>query len=197
MTKMIFLPRSAIIGFCLVVTACGTPEEVKDLAGKTAANTAFVGTALRELSQNSRAVAELRAASIARLKAATIEVRSRVELHRALNNESGNSAVDSRVQQLNKWSAAVDKIFAAGEVDEKTLATGILATRTEHEDRSKALVKIAKILAELAKEDSFKDRAKFFSTYVRTVAKEVKTKREESKKSAGEAAKMLNKKNAN
>ena len=180
-----------------MVTACGTPEEVKDLAGKTAANTAFVGTALRELSQNSRAVAELRAASIARLKAATIEVRSRVELHRALNNESGNSAVDSRVQQLNKWSAAVDKIFAAGEVDEKTLATGILATRTEHEDRSKALVKIAKILAELAKEDSFKDRAKFFSTYVRTVSKEVKTKREESKKSAGEAAKMLNKKNAN
>ncbi len=92
-----------------LVWGCGTPTEVRDLAEKTAANTSFVSTQLNLLAQDARLLAELRAANMARLHAATVEVQVRSTFDEALIEKSGGSL--SLVRDLVAWSTKIRTMF--------------------------------------------------------------------------------------
>ena len=59
----------------LLLAGCATPDEVRSLAERTAANTAALGIATGQTANASRRIAERRAANIARLQRETAAVR--------------------------------------------------------------------------------------------------------------------------
>ena len=178
--------RSLIV--FLALGACATPEPVLDLAEKTAANTAFVSVTLQGIAKQSRRIAELRAANIARLHAVNADLRSRHNLDVALTEKSGDSAASSLVSEIEAWSKKVAEIQAAAVVDESKFVQEVLASRAELEARSKELAAVGKLLADLAKKESFKDRVKFLKGFVRDVAKEVEPRTKDGEKAAKSAA---------
>jgi hypothetical protein len=167
------------------LAACTSSPEVRELAEKTAANTATLSAAIESMSQQSHRLAERRAANAARLAAATAQVKSSVELDRALLQQSGDSASLTTLTALQKWSEQVRQIEASAAVDEAALIQAILARRTEIEGRAKALSEVAALLASLAKKESLQDRAQFLLAYGQQVQQEVKAKQ----KAADEAIK--------
>ncbi len=175
-----------------LVWGCGTPTEVRDLAEKTAANTSFVSTQLNLLAQDTRLLAELRAANMARLHAATVEVQVRSTFDKALIEKSGGSL--DLVRDLAAWSTKIRTMFETAANAESERKELILKTQVPLDTPSKELGKVAEALADLAKDDNTKTRAKFIAGFIKQVAKEVKAKKEQSEKAMAKAKAGLNKK---
>lgn len=172
---------------------CGTPAEVRDLAEKTAANTSFVSTQLNLLAQDTRLLAELRAANMARLHAATVAVQVRSTFDEALIEKSGDSS--DLVEVLAAWSAKIQTMFEAAADAESKRKELILKTQVPLDAPTKELGKVAEALADLAKDDNTKTRAKFIAAFIKQVVKEVKAKKEQSEKAMDKAkAGLKNKK---
>jgi hypothetical protein len=167
------------------LAACTSSSEVRELAEKTAANTATLSAAIESMSQQSHRLAERRAANAARLAAATARVKGSVDLDRALLQQSGDNASLATLAALEKWSEQVRQIEASAAVDEAALTKAILARRSDIEGRAKALSEVAALLATLAKKESLQDRAQFLLAYGQQVQKEV----EAEQKAANEAIK--------
>lgn len=191
MRRIAVTALGAIIGIALV--GCSTPERVRDLAEKTAANTSSVAIQLNELASDYRKIAELRARNVARLNARNREVRGRYDLDLALITEAGDSASTTRQRDLETWIKKVEGFFKSAADAEDQEVKALLAAQTKLDTKSKELLKVAKALAKLAKEDDLKTRAAFLAGYIKEVAKEAKQKREASKKAATAAAKTSKK----
>ena len=175
-----------------LVWGCGTPTEVRDLAEKTAANTSFVSTQLILLAQDTRLLAELRAANMARLHAATVEVQVRSTFDEALIEKSGGSL--SLVGDLTAWSTKIRTMFETAANAESERKELILKTQVPLDTPTKELGKVAEALADLAKDDNTKTRAKFIAAFIKQVVKEVKAKKEQSEKAMARVKDGLNKK---
>ena len=72
------------------LAGCGTPEPVRELSEKTAANVIFVSEQLKQLERESREVAALRAANIARLHRVNEEFRAEYDFDRTLSEKVGD-----------------------------------------------------------------------------------------------------------
>ncbi len=175
-----------------LVWGCGTPTEVRDLAEKTAANTSFVSTQLNLLAQDARLLAELRAANMARLHAATVEVQVRSTFDEALIEKSGGSL--DLVKELAAWSTEIRTMFETAANAESERKELILKTQAPLDTPTKELGKVAEALADLAKDDNTKTRAKFIAAFIKQVVKEVKAKKEQSEKAMASVKDGLNKK---
>lgn len=175
-----------------LVWGCGTPTEVRDLAEKTAANTSFVSTQLHLLAQDTRLLTELRAANMARLHAATVEVQVRSTFDEALIEKSGGSL--SLARDLAAWSTKIQTMFETAADAESKRKELILKTQVPLDAPTKELGKVAEALADLAKDDNTKTRAKFIAAFIKQVVKEVKAKKEQSEKAMASAKAGLNKK---
>lgn len=171
---------------------CGTPTAVRDLAEKTAANTSFVSTQLNLLAQDARLLAELRAANMARLHAATVEVQVRSTFDEALIEKSGGSL--SLLRDLTAWSTKIRTMFETAANAESERKKLILKTQVPLDTPTKELGKVAEALADLAKDDNTKTRAKFIAAFIKQVVKEVKAKKEQSEKAMANVKDGLNKK---
>ena len=173
-----------------ILWGCGTPTAVRDLAEKTAANTSFVSTQLNLLAQDARLLAELRAANMARLHAATVEVQVRSTFDEALIEKSGGSL--SLVGDLTAWSTKIRTMFETAANAESERKKLILKTQVPLDSPTKELGKVAEALADLAKDDNTKTRAKFIAAFIKQVVKEVKAKKEQSEKAMANVKDGLN-----
>ncbi len=188
-SNMATLVLSVLLGGLLV--ACSTPSGVRNLADKTAANVGIISTHLQRLEQNSRDIAEFRAANIAQLHAANTELRARYEYDVELTKKANGGGFLGLIRQIEEWGDKVKEIFATAEKAEAALKTQILATQTELDTKSKALAEIAQALATLAKEDKLSDRVRFLKGYAKDLKKELDTALEADDKSAAAAKKLI------
>lgn len=171
------------------LAGCATPIEVRELADKTAANVGTISVHLRRLAQNSREVAELRAANISRLHAANANLRARYEYDVVLTKKAGGQQNLDLIQQIEDWKRKVEEIFEKAKGAEADRKKEILETQTELDVKSKALAEIAQALAAMAKEDKPADRVRFLRGY----AKDLKTELDEALAANDKGAKAAKK----
>ncbi len=175
----------------LALPGCKTPGPVLTLAEKTAINAGVISGQLKRLSSESRSVAELRAANVAQLYAANAVRRANYEFDLALTRKSGGGKNLELITMIEKWRAQVREIYSKNLVDEGVRKKQILAGQTKLNAKSKELAEIAKALAAISKQDSTKDRLKFFAGYAKELKSEVDEKLEESNRSAESARGLI------
>jgi hypothetical protein len=157
----------------VVATGCSSSVEVRELADKTAANVGTISVHLKRLGQNSRDVAELRAANISRLHAANANLRSRYEYDLELTRMSGGEANLRLIPQIEAWKTRVEDIFEKAKGAEAERKKKILDGQTKLDVKSKALSEIAQALAVLAQEDKPADRVRFLTGYAQDLKSEL------------------------
>lgn len=183
-----------------VLSACGTPQPVRDLATRTAANVTQVGSHLKSLDTASDNVAEARAANVARLKDTVRDVRGRHSLDIALIKKSGDASSLTLKNDIADWlieaRAAAHGMtvqeFRAQEEGEAIdpFAADIKAIMDSLENldtKSAELREVGKMLAALSKEDDLEARVSFLAAYVKEVRREVEEKQAAAEESAAAA----------
>ncbi len=192
---------TASIVLAVTLGACGTPEPVRELATRTAANTSQVGSQLKKLDAASENVALARATNVARLKDTVRDVRGRHTLDIALTKKSGDSRSLAQKDEIAQWIVEARAAAHGMTVQEFKARQGrepvdpfsadieaIMAGLETLDTKATELSEVSKTLAELSKEDDLKARTQFLIEYVKTVRKEVEEKEAAAAKSA-EAAK--------
>jgi hypothetical protein len=161
---------SLIVG---VFTGCASSVEVRELADKTAANVGTISVHLQRLAQNSREVAELRAANISRLHAANAHLRARYEYDLALTRMSGGEENLRLIPQIEAWKTRVEEIFDKAKGVEADRKKQILDGQARLDTKSKALSEIAQALSVMAQEDKPADRVRFLMGYAQDLKSEL------------------------
>lgn len=200
--------RSAVVLTTLALVACGTPEPVRDLATKTAANVTQVGTHLKTLGAAAEGVASARARNVARLKAEVREVRKRHTLDIALIKKTGDAQSLTLKREIIEWMTearaaargmTVEEFNAAPKKGSVDLVSAdikaVMDSLKSLDPKTKALGQVGKVLAALATEDDIKARAKFLFGYVKEVRAEI-DKKEKAAAAAAKEAKSKAKKAA-
>ncbi len=174
-----------------LLTACGTPQEVRDLADRTAANVGTISAHLQQLGQNSEEIAVLRADNISRLHAINTEMRARYQYDVELTRKAGGGDNLELIDQIKAWGDKVKQIFDKAKDAEAEHKEAVLATQTKLDTKSKALAEVAQALAALAQEDKPADRLRFLRGYAKDLKKELDKALEADDASAKEAKKLL------
>jgi hypothetical protein len=178
---------------CLsVLSACSTPRAVRNLAERTATNAGVISAQLNRVAQESKQLADLRAANVAQLHAANTALRASYNYDLALTKKSGAETNLDLIPRLEGWLTEVEEIFKASDNAEKERKAAILATQTKLDTKSEALAEIAQALATLAREESMAERASFLAGFAKQLAKEFDTQLEQSNKSSTHAKELLN-----
>ena len=188
---------SAVVLAALALSACATPEPVRDLASKTAANVTQVGGHLKALGDTAESIARARARNVARLKATVGEVRSRHSLDIALIKKTGDAASLTKKNDILAWMTEAraaargmtveefEKAQEEGAVDPVSAEVRKVMDSLESLDpKTQTLDQVGKTLAALSQKDDVKARARFLVGYV----KEVRAGVDEKQKAAAEAA---------
>lgn len=175
------------LAMLLLLGACATPQPVLDLSEKTAANTALVGRQLAALSQDSRRIAELRAANIALLNSEVRAVRQRHEFDLVLTERSGEQQDLNRLEALRRWSEVVRTMFATDADAEAKDRSEILRGRTEIDAHGAELAELAEMLAAMSKRDPADEHAAFLAKFVLDVAQDVDKKLETAEQAKKDA----------
>lgn len=174
-----------------LLTACGTPQQVRDLADRTAANVGTISAHLQQLGQNSEEIAVLRADNISRLHAINTEMQARYEYDIELTRKAGREGNLALIDQIKAWRNKVKEIFAKAKGAEAQHKETVLATQTTLDNKSKSLAEVAQALAALAKEDRPADRVRFLTGYARDLKNELDKALEADDASAKAAKKLL------
>ena len=185
-------PRGAGIVLSLVAVlggvACATPRPVTELAERTSGNVSLVNSQLRRLAQDSRRIAEVRAANIGRLQSDVSSVKLRYEVDVELLQRIGDSY---RVEQARSMREFVNRIVKLREESTKVARereAHVIARHQALAVPAEQLNQLANDLASLGKEEDVKVRLKFLAGFVETVVSEVKARQKE-KEDATEKAK--------
>lgn len=181
----------AALALLPLLSACATQGAVADLAERTAANAGVISAHLKRLAQESSSVAELRATNIARMHAANAQRRASYSYDVALTRKSGGASNLALIPDIEAWGKEIEAIFKAADDAEKERRAEVLATQTTLDTRSQALAQIAQGLAELAREERTRDRARFLGGYAQELAKEIQTQLDQNNKSAAAAKRLL------
>lgn len=174
-----------------LVAACASPPEVGQLAEKTAANTAVLGDSLSRLAASSERIANARARSLAELQRYNAEVAMRNELDFALLEKTDRADLGT-YRALKAWSDKTAEIYGNATRDEATAVRATLEGRKGLAVPTAKLSEVAKTLADLAKEDSLEDRARFLRSYAGEVKEEVDARREAAAEAAQRAETAAN-----
>lgn len=156
-----------------VFTGCTSSVEVRELADKTAANVGTISVHLQRLAQNSREVADLRAANISRLHAANARLRARYEYDLELTRMSGGEENLRLIPQIEAWKTRVEAIFEKAKGVEADRKKQILDGQAALDIKSKALSEIAQALSVMAQEDKPADRVRFLMGYAQDLKSEL------------------------
>ena len=173
------------------LTACTTPQPVRDLAENTAANIGVLSAQVARVGQESRQLAEVRSANIAQLHAANAKLRASYNYDLELTKRAGGSSSLTLIDAIKQWDAKVTAIFAAADNAEAKRKEAILASYLKLDSKSQALAEIASSLAALAREQSAKDRGRFLLGFAKQLKKEVDKQLEQSSASNAAAKKLI------
>ena len=174
-----------------LLNGCESTIQVRTLADKTAANIGTISVHLRHLTENSRDIAEKRAANISRLHAANAELRARYEYDVALTKKTGGSSNLRLIDDIEGWRKEVDTIFDKAKDAEAERKKAVLTTQKKLDTKSKALAEIAQALATLAQEEKPKDRIRFLTGYSKSLKAELDVALEKDNETAQAAKKLI------
>jgi len=194
--------RLLLAAVAVGLAACETPEPVRKLASRTAANVSQVSTHLETLKTASNSVATARVRNAAQLKSSVNDVRKRHTLDIALIKKAGDTKGLQLKKDIEEWMLEARAIARGMTLDEFKKAPDarrvdlvgaelerVTAELESFDTKKKALNDVAKTLAALSKKDDPKARIRFLIGYVKEVRDEVKEKQDEAKKAAESATK--------
>ena len=173
------------------LTACSTPHPVLDLADKTAANSGILSAQLNKLSLTYSQLAELRAENIAQLHAANTAIRARYIYDLELTKKSGGQDNLKLIDEIEEWQKKVQGIFISSGEAEKHRKEAVLQTQTKLDTKAESLNSIAQTLASLAKDEPYKERAKFLGLYAKSMKDELDKQLAKDELSSKEAKSLL------
>lgn len=189
---MTYHGRTALLLFCLAaLPACASSRAPQELAEATAANVGVIGSHLKRVAAESRALGEQRAANVGALHAANARRRAAYNYDVALTKRSGGGENLKLIEQIDAWGKEVDGIFKAADGAERQRKETALASQVALDTKAEALSQIAEALATLAKDESAGDQARFLVGYAGQVRKEVDAQLKQSDASAAAANKLL------
>ncbi len=138
-----------------------------------ATNIIFASEALKQLERESREIAALRAANVARLHQSNEELRAKIDFNRVVSEVAGGRV---RFPVLEAWS---ERLKELGKYPDDKKQREIDVARIGLVDWSNDLAIVAEKLAVLAEEVSFEERGKFLAGFFKEVSVEVQVKLEE------------------
>jgi outer membrane murein-binding lipoprotein Lpp len=179
-------------GAFLVVTllgaGCATPAPVLQLAERTSGNVSLVNTQLEMLAQESRRIAEVRAANIGRLQGDMSEVKLRYDIDLEVMQQAGEASRIDQAKTLREFVLKLAKLQEESARAAREREARVIARYQALTVPAQQLNQLASELAVLGKDEDLKARVKFLSGYVESVAAEVKA-RQKAKEGAASKAK--------
>lgn len=165
----------------LLLTACGTPQPVLDLAKETAGNTAQVSIGLSNFTKISKQIADKRIDRISRLALVVGTEKIRFEMRLRVIKLSGNTTILKTYDTIRRESetalTAQDALIKA----DSDRRAAINATQKELKPDIKSINTISKNLLALSQRDSVKDRAKMTFAFLKSVRDDIAAARKASK----------------
>ena len=184
--RMAAIAALACLGGC-----ASTPEPVLQLAEKSSANAGVVAARLRQLAEASDALYASRAANISHLHAVNASQRASLEYDLALTRKVGQDADLALMEDLQAWTAEVDKLFADAAGAEKLRRDELAAAQVKIDSKSQALQKVAQTLSSLAQKESAGERARLLAAFATEVRDDVKKQLDDGSASATAAKDLL------
>lgn len=184
-------PRCAICSIVFLTAGCGTPAPVLELADKTSANVAIVGTRLRQLAAESERLYANRAENISRLHGVNATHRAALTYDIALTKKVGQRSELELIEAMEAWGKEVDEILASASGAEKQRRDELAVAQTKIDTRSQALQKVAETLSVLAKEESASERLRILRKFASEVRDDMKKQLDKGEGSAADAKKLL------
>lgn len=175
------------IGILLALSACGTPQPVRDLADKTGATTSVLSSQMVRRAQDNADLATLRATNAARLHSVAVEEEAKLNVLKEALTQSGESNVVTLYNTLDTFSKKVATDYEAAENAESTRQQLILSTQKPLTTSASDMAAVAKDLSALAKADDPESRLGFLVGYIQDVGTQV-AEREKAAKEAQQKA---------
>lgn len=171
----------------LLGAGCATPAPVLQLAERTSGNVSLVNTQLEILAQDSRRLAEVRAANIGRLQADMSEVKLRYDIDLEVMQRTGETSRIDQAKTLREFVQKLAKLREESARAAREREARIIARYQALAVPAQQLNQLASELAVLGKDEGLKARVKFLSGYAESVAAEVKARQKEKEQATDKA----------
>jgi len=187
MTLGVHHTRAAFLVVALLGAGCATPAPVLQLAERTSGNVSLVNTQLEMLAQDSRRLAEVRAANIGRLQADMSDVKLRYDIDLEVMERTGESSRIEQARDLREFVLKLAKLREESVRAARDREARVIARHQALIVPAQQLNQLASELAVLGKDEDLKARVKFLSGYAESVASEVKARQKEKEEAAAKA----------
>jgi hypothetical protein len=179
--------RATLLVVTLLGAGCATPAPVLQLAERTSGNVSLVNTQLEMLAQDSRRLAEVRAANIGRLQADMSEVKLRYDIDLEVMERTGETSRIDQARSLRDFVQKLAKLREESARAAREREARVIARYQALAVPAQQLNQLASELAVLGKDEDLKARVKFLSGYVESVAAEVKARQKEKEAATDKA----------
>ena len=177
--------RAAVLLVTLLGAGCATPA--LQLAERTSGNVSLVNTQLEMLAQESRRLAEARAANIGRLQTDMSDVKLRYDIDLEIMERMGEASRIEQARDLREFVLKLAKLREESVRAARDREARVIARHQALTVPAQQLNQLASELAVLGKDEDLKARVKFLSGYAESVATEVKARQKEKEEAAAKA----------
>jgi hypothetical protein len=179
--------RAILLVVAVLGAGCATPAPVLQLAERTSGNVSLVNTQLEALAQDSRRLAEVRAANIGRLQADISEVKLRYDIDLEIMQRTGETPRIDQASTLRDFVQRLTKLREESARAAREREARVIARHQALALPAQQLNQVASQLAVLGKDEDLKARVKFLSGYAEDVAAEVRARQKEKEHATGKA----------
>jgi hypothetical protein len=178
-----------VLGLVLLVlgAGCATPGPVLQLAERTSGNVSLVNTQLELLAQESRRLAQVRAANIARLQTDVSEVRLRYDIDLEVMERTGAADRLTQARALRDFVQKLARLREDAARAAREREARVVARYQALAVPARQLNEVASELAILGKDEDMKARIEFLSGYAESVAAEVRARQKDKAQAADKA----------
>jgi len=199
-------PGSSLLCGCgllcgLLLAGCGTPKPVRDLASVSAANVSVVSSQLQGFSRSSEQVAAARAQAMVELDQRVTAARKELALKRIALEKSGQTEKVATLGVLDTLLADLQTVEREGlATNGKPLDEELM--RRFGENRNELLAPVepltasAKALSDLASDDDFDAKVRFYAAFIQSVAEDITAAKEAQDKASADAMNAIAKTSA-
>jgi hypothetical protein len=182
------LARGVIPLVILVLGAgCATAGPAQRLAERTSGNISLLNTQLDLLAQDSRRLAEVRAANIGRLQADISDVRLRYLIDIEILQRIGEASKIEQAKGIREFIEKLAKLRQEATKAAREREARVIARYQALVVPAQQLNQLASELAVLGREEDLKTRSAFLLAFVQSVASEVKTQQKAKEQSVDKA----------
>jgi hypothetical protein len=162
----------------LLLAGCGTPKPVRDLAGVSAANVSVVGSQLQGFSRSSEQVAAARARAMVELDRQVTAARKELALKKIALEKSGQTDKVATLALLDALLTDLQRVEQEGlSANGKPLDEELMRRFSENRNELLApvepLTASAKALSDLASDDDFDAKVRFYAAFIQSVAEDI------------------------